>query len=80
LRRAGPAANIITADLAAVLEALSLVLLGIFRVSVLVSAWPPKLLDPQWQLGFIGNLINNGSLVLVGDLLTQQGHDLLSRQ
>jgi hypothetical protein len=62
------------------LEALSLVLLGIFLVSVLVSAWPPKLLDPQWQLSFIGNLINNGSLALVGALLTQQGHSLLSRQ
>ena len=52
------------------MEALSLALLGIFLASVLVPAWPPKILDPQWQLGLIGNLINNGSLALVGALLT----------
>lgn len=70
LRLTGPAAKTITTDLAAVLQALSLVLLGIFLVSVLVSAWPPKLLDPNWQLGLIQNLINNGSLALIGALLT----------
>jgi hypothetical protein len=52
------------------LEALSLALLGIFLATVLVSAWPPKLLDPQWQLSLIGILINNGSMALVGALLT----------
>jgi hypothetical protein len=52
------------------LEALSLALLGIFLAAVLVSAWPPKLLDPNWQLGLIQNLINNGSLALIGALLT----------
>ncbi len=57
-------------SLAVVLEALSLALLGIFLASVVVSAWPPKLLDPQWQLGLTAGLINNGSLALVGALLT----------
>ncbi len=52
------------------MEALSLALLGIFLAAVLVSAWPPKLLDPNWQLGLIQNLINNGSLALIGALLT----------
>jgi hypothetical protein len=68
--RPRPAARSIDPDLAAVLEALSLVLLGIFLASVLVSAWPPKLQDPNWQLGLIQNLINNGSLALMGALLT----------
>lgn len=57
-------------SLAGVLEALSLALLGIFLAAVVVGAWPPKLLDPQWQLGFTAGLINNGSLALVGALLT----------
>ena len=70
LRRTGPAAKAIDPGLAAVLGALSLALLGIFLAAVLVPAWPPKLLDPQWQLGLIQNLINNGSLALVGALLT----------
>ena len=57
-------------SLAGVLEALSLGLLGIFLAAVVVGAWPPKILDPQWQLGFTANLINNGSLALLGALLT----------
>ena len=57
-------------SLAGVLEALSLGLLGIFLAAVVVGAWPPKILDPQWQLGFTANLINNGSVALVGALLT----------
>ncbi len=67
-----PTASPITTDtsLAGVLEALSLVLLGIFLATVLVGAWPPKILDPQWQLGFSAGLINNGSLALLGALLT----------
>ena len=56
--------------LAGVLEAFSLGLLGIFMAAVLVGAWPPKILDPQWQLGLTADLINNGSLALVGALLT----------
>ena len=55
---------------AAVLEALSLALLGIFLVTVVAGAWPPKILDPQWQFGFSAELINNSSLALVGALLT----------
>lgn len=62
----------ITTDpsLAGVLEALSLALLGLFVAAVLVSAWPAKILDPQWQLGLTADLINNGSLALVGAVLT----------
>jgi hypothetical protein len=56
--------------LAGVLEALSLALLGIFLATVVVGAWQPKILDPQWQLGFSADLINNASLALVGALLT----------
>jgi hypothetical protein len=52
------------------LEALSLALLGIFLATVVVGAWPPKILDPQWQLSFSAGLINNASLALVGALLT----------
>lgn len=57
-------------SLASVLEALSLALLGLFVAAVVVSAWPAKILDPQWQLGLTADLINNGSLALVGALLT----------
>ena len=57
-------------SLAGVLEALSLALLGLFVAAVVVSAWPAKILDPQWQLGLTADLINNGSLALVGALLT----------
>jgi hypothetical protein len=56
--------------LAGVFEALSLALLGIFLATVIVRAWPPKILDPQWQLAFSADLINNGSLALMGALLT----------
>lgn len=52
------------------MEALSLGLLGIFLVAVVVGSWPPKIMDPQWQLGLTADLINNGSLALVGALLT----------
>ena len=67
-----PSSFAITTDpsLAGVLEALSLALLGLFVAAVLVSAWPAKILDPQWQLGLTADLINNGSLALVGALLT----------
>jgi hypothetical protein len=69
LRRTRPAAITVNPDLAAVLEFLSLALLGIFLAAVLMSALSPKLLDPRWQLDLISNLINNGSLALVGALL-----------
>ena len=57
-------------SLAGIFEAISLALLGIFLAAVLVNACPPKLLDPQWQLALTADLINNGSLALVGALLT----------
>jgi len=57
-------------SLASIFEAISLALLGIFLAAVLVNACPPKLLDPQWQLALTADLINNGSLALVGALLT----------
>jgi hypothetical protein len=66
--------------LADVLEAVSLGLLAIFLAAVVVSAWPPKLLDPQCQLGLTKDLINNGSLVLLGAMLTPSGSGLPSRQ
>ena len=56
--------------LAGVLETLSLGLLVIFLAAVVVGAWPAKFLDPQWQLGLTADLINNGSLALLGALLT----------
>ena len=67
-----PISTPITADssLAGVLEALSLALLGIFLATVVVGAWPPRILDPQWQLSFSAGLINNASLAVVGALLT----------
>jgi hypothetical protein len=67
-----PISTPITTDssFAGVLEAMSLALLGIFLASVVVGAWPPKILDPQWQLSFSAGLINNASLALVGALLT----------
>jgi hypothetical protein len=67
-----PISSPITTDssFAGVLEALSLALLGIFLATLVVGAWPPKILDPQWQLGFSAELINNASLALVGALLT----------
>jgi hypothetical protein len=52
------------------MEALSLGLLGIFLAAVVVGSWPPKIMDPQWQLGLTADLINSGSLALVGALLT----------
>jgi hypothetical protein len=57
-------------SLADILEALSLALLGIFLAAILVRAWPPKLLDAQWHLALTADLINNGSLALLGALLT----------
>jgi hypothetical protein len=52
------------------MEALSLGLLGIFLAAVVVGSWSPKIMDPRWQLGLTADLINNGSLALVGALLT----------
>jgi hypothetical protein len=57
------------AALARLLAALSVVLLGVFLAAVLTTALPPKLLDPQWQLGLTEVLINNASLALIGALL-----------
>jgi hypothetical protein len=67
-----PASSPISSDpsLAGVLEAISLAMLGIFLATVIVRAWPLKILDSQWQLGFAAELINNASLALVGALLT----------
>jgi hypothetical protein len=44
--------------------------LAIFLPAIVVSAWPPKFLDPQWQLGLTKVSINNRSLALLGALLT----------
>lgn len=57
-------------SLAGVLEAISLALLGIFLATVVIRAWPIRILDAQWQLGLAADLINNASLALVGALLT----------
>jgi hypothetical protein len=53
-----------------VMEALSIVLLVIFLATALTTALPPMPLNPPWQLALIAVLINNGSLALVGALLT----------
>ncbi len=58
-----------SASLPRVLQALSIVLLAVFLASVLTTALPPRLLDPQWQLGFTEVLVNNASLALIGALL-----------
>jgi hypothetical protein len=69
--QAKPSAPSTTSDaLSTVLAALSIVLLVIFLASILTTALPPKPLEPQWQLALIAALINNGSLALVGALLT----------
>ena len=67
-----PISTPITTDssLAGVLEARSLARLGLFLATVVVGAWPPMILDPQWQLSFSAGLINNASLAVVGALLT----------
>ena len=44
-------------------------MLGVFLATVVVRAWPLKILDSQWQLGFAAELINSASLALVGALL-----------
>jgi len=55
--------------LARLLAALSIVLVMVFLASVLTTALPPKLLDPQWQLQFATTLISYATLALVGALL-----------
>ncbi len=55
--------------LARLLAALSIVLLVVFLASVLVTALPPRLLEPQWQLALIAALVNSASLALMGALL-----------
>ena len=56
-------------SLSIVLEACSLVLLGVFLVSILAKLLPLKLTDAQWQLGVAAELANNGSVALAGVLL-----------
>ena len=56
-------------SLSIVLEACSLVLLGVFLVSILAKLLPLKLMDAQWQLGVAAELANNGSVALAGVLL-----------
>jgi hypothetical protein len=52
------------------LEASSLVLLGVFLVSILVKLLPLKPTNALWQLGIASEIVNNGSVALVGVLLT----------
>jgi hypothetical protein len=56
-------------NLSIVLEACSLVLLGVFVVSFLVKFLPLKLTEAQWQLGVAAELVNNGLVALAGVLL-----------
>jgi len=56
-------------SLARLLAVFSIVLLVVFLASVLTTALPPKLLDPQWQLQLIAVLVNSASLALIGALL-----------
>jgi hypothetical protein len=51
------------------IEALSLVFLGIFLATVLTKVFPLRPFNPGWQLSIVGELINNGSIALVGALL-----------
>ncbi len=55
--------------LARLLAVLSIVLLVVFLASVLSTALPPRLLDPQWQLALVAALINSAYLALMGALL-----------
>ena len=55
--------------LARLLAVFSIVLLVVFLASVLTTALPPQLLDPQWQLQLIAVLVNSASLALIGALL-----------
>lgn len=71
-KSADPVASSIS--LAQLLSALSLVLLVVFGVSVITPALPPQPLDPQWQLALVAALVNNGSVALVGALLTPLGY------
>ncbi|MCT0207923.1 HpsJ family protein [Synechococcus sp. CS-1332] len=64
-----PPAAVLSASRPRLLEALSIVLVVVFLAAVLTTALPPRLLDPQWQLGFTETLINNASLALIGALL-----------
>lgn len=64
-----PLSPVPSAPLPRLLEALSIVLLVVFLAAVLTTALPPRLLDPQWQLGSTEVLINNASLALIGALL-----------
>lgn len=57
-------------SLSLLLEALSLVFLGIFLVTIIPKAFPVQLTNPQWQFAFIGELVNNGTVPLVGAFLT----------
>ncbi len=56
-------------SLSIVLEACSLVLLGVFLVSVLGKLLPLRLTNALWQLGVAAELVNSGSLALAGALL-----------
>jgi hypothetical protein len=56
-------------SLSIVLEACSLVLLGVFLVAFLAKLLPLRLTDAQWQLGVAAELVNNGSVALAGVLL-----------
>ncbi len=55
--------------LARLLAAPSVVLLVVFLASVLSTAPPPRLLEPQWHLALIAALVNSASLALMGALL-----------
>jgi hypothetical protein len=51
------------------IQALSFILLGIFLVTVFTRFIPLHLFSPDWQLPIIGDLVNNGSLALIGAYL-----------
>lgn len=77
-----PPSTVPSGSLPRLLEALSIVLLAVFLAAVLSTALPPRLLDPQWQLGFTEVLINNASLALIGALLLplSRGFDSARKQ
>lgn len=58
------------ASLSLVLEALSLVLLGIFLANIIPRLLPLQVNSPRWQLMAISEIVSNGTVPLVGALLT----------
>lgn len=70
----GPSPSSAEPSSTAFLRVAAVVLFGIFLVSVILRAMPPRMLDPLWQVALTASLVDMGGYALLGVVVLTLAH------